>query len=385
MEQLPCPWIDGEMAVMQQHVRRFIDHELVPKAEQWYRDGKVDRNSWRAAGEAGLLCPSMPEEYGGSGATLAHEAMIQQELARAGLAGSFGICQSLQSGIIGHYILDYGTEEQKGRWLPALARADLIAAIAMTEPGTGSDLQGIRTRAEPVQGGYLLNGQKTFISNGQNANLIMVVARAGEGEGARALSLLAVETDQASGFSRGKTLAKLGLHGQDTSELFFSDVFVPAENLLGGTTGQGFQQLMNNLAWERMIVALNALVEMERAVEITVDYAKHRKAFGKTLFDFQNTQFVLADAKTRASVARAFVDTLLARLFAGEKDAAAAAMAKLWVTDTAFEVIDACQQMFGGYGYMAEYPIARMAADARVARVYGGTNEIMKLVIARSL
>lgn len=385
MDQTVSPWIDDELGMLQQHVAKFIEKQLVPHVETWERDGKVDRDSWRRAAAAGLLCAGIPEIYGGGGGTLAHEAMIQQELARAGLAGSFGICQSIQSGIVGHYILRYGTEEQKNRWLPAMARAELIAAIAMTEPGTGSDLQSVRTSGTPVSGGYMLKGQKTFISNGQSANLILVVARTDDGPGASSLSLLVVETEGTHGFSRGKNLKKLGMHGQDTSELFFDEVFVSSENLLGGVSGQAFKQLMHQLAWERMIIALNAMVEMERAVEMTIAYTRERKAFGMAVFDFQNTQFVLADAKTQATVARVFVDALMVRLLANDLDAATAAMAKLWVTDASFKVIDACQQLFGGYGYMAEYPIARLFADARVARVYGGTNEIMKVVIARSL
>ena len=385
MAQARSPWIDEELGELQAHVARLIETQLAPHVERWERDGKVDVESWRRAADAGLLCVSIPEIYGGGGGSLAHEAIIQHELARAGLASSFGICQSIQSGIVGHYILDYGTEDQKQRWLPALARADLIAAIAMTEPGTGSDLQNIGTRALPVEGGYLLNGQKTFISNGQNASLVLVVARTEKGPGASSLSILGLETESSQGFSRGAALKKLGLHGQDTSELFFQDVFVPAGNLLGGVPGQAFKQLMHQLAWERMVIALNAMVEMERAVELTLAYTRERTAFNKSLFDFQNTQFVLAESKTRAMVARTFVDALMVQLLAGELEASFAAMAKLWVTDTAFEVIDACQQLFGGYGYMAEYPIARLFADARVARIYGGTNEIMKLVIARSL
>jgi acyl-CoA dehydrogenase len=379
------PWIDEELEALEQHVSRFVINELAPHADRWDRDGRVDPESWRAAAAAGLLGASIPEAFGGSGGTLAHEAVIQQELARAGLSGSFGVCHSIHSAIVAHYVLAYGTEEQKHRWLPRMVSADAIGAIAMTEPGTGSDLQGIRTRATPVAGGYRLNGQKTFISNGQNATLILVVAQTGDPAAASSLSLLAIETDGLAGFGRGRNLDKLGMHGQDTSELFFDDVFVPAGNVLGGVAGEGFCQLKHQLAWERMVIALNALVGMERAVDLTVDYARARAAFGKRLIDFQNTQFVLADAKTQATVARTFVDALLVRLFAGRLDATEAAMAKLWVTDTAFTVIDACQQLFGGYGYMTEYPIARLSAEARAARVYGGANEIMKLIVSRSL
>jgi acyl-CoA dehydrogenase len=264
-----------------------------------------------------------------------------------------------------------------------MARGRAIAAIAMTEPGAGSDLQSLRTSAKPVPGGWVLNGQKTFISNGQNADILVVVARTG-GEGGKGLSLLLIEARDAEGFRRGRKLDKIGLHGQDTSELFFDDVFVPSGNLLG-VEGQGFTQLIHQLAWERLGIALDATVNMERAVALTTAYARERNAFGKALFDFQNTQFVLADCATEATVARTLVDALMAKLLAGELDVVTAAKAKLWTTETQCKVIDACQQLFGGYGYMSEYPIARMFADARVSRIYGGTSEIMKLIVARSL
>jgi acyl-CoA dehydrogenase len=378
------PWIDDELAMLQEHAARFINGELAPRREQWERDGQVDRESWAQAGAVGILCASIPSEYGGGGGTLAHEAAIHQELSRAGLGGSFGTGNAIHSAIVAHYILAYGTEEQKQRWLPAMARGELIGAIAMTEPGAGSDLQNVRTRATAAQGGWLLSGAKTFISNGQSAGLIVVVARTGADAGGKGVSLLVVETDGAEGFRRGRNLEKLGMHGQDTSELFFDDVFVPAGNLLG-SEGGGFAQLMHQLAWERTIIALDAVVNMEQAVALTTGYVRERKAFGKPLFDFQNTQFVLADCATQASVGRAFVDSLMVKLLAGELDAVTAAKAKLWCTETQCKVIDACQQLFGGYGYMAEYPIARMFADARVSRVYGGANEIMKLIIARAL
>jgi acyl-CoA dehydrogenase len=264
-----------------------------------------------------------------------------------------------------------------------MARGERIGAIAMTEPGAGSDLQNIRTRASAVQGGWLVSGQKTFISNGQNADVIVVVARTGEA-GAKGISLLVVEAEGADGFRRGRNLEKLGMHAQDTSELFFDDVFVPADNVLG-PLGQGFPQLMNQLAWERMIIGLDAVVNMERAVALTTIYARERNAFGKALIEFQNTQFVLAECATQATVARALIDTMMVRLLAGELDAVTAAKVKLWTTEAQFKLIDACQQLFGGYGYMTEYPIARLFADARVSRVYGGANEIMKLIIARAL
>jgi len=379
------PWIDDELAMLRDSAARFIARELAPHAPDWERAGQVDATAWRKAAEVGLLGAGIPEIYGGGGGTRAHEAVIQQELARAGLAGSFGICHGIHSTIVAHYILSYGVEAQRQRWLPALVNADLIGAIAMTEPGTGSDLQAVRATAVREGDHYRLNGQKTFISNGQTATLILVLARTGAQAGAGGLSLLAVETQGAEGFRRGRKLEKLGLHGQDTSELFFDDVMVPAENLLGGHEGEGFAQLMHQLAWERLSIGITAVANMERAVALTTEYVRERKAFGKALLEFQNTQFVLADAKTQATVGRHFLDALIVKLLADELDATTAAMAKLWLTDTAFKVIDACQQLFGGYGYMAEYPIARLFADSRVSRVYGGANEIMKLIIARSL
>jgi acyl-CoA dehydrogenase len=380
---MPSPWIDDELTMLGEQVARFLEREFKPRADAWERAHLVEREAWLKAGEAGILCAGIPVEYGGGGGTRAHEAVIAQEVTRAGLGSSFGIGNMVSSSIVGHYILAYGSEAQKRRWLPAMASGKSIAAIAMTEPGAGSDLRNIRTRARAVDGGWLVSGQKTFISNGQVADLIVVVARTG-GEGARGVSLLMLETEGAEGFRRGRNLEKIGLHGQDTSELFFDDVFIPAANLLG-VEGQGFAQLMNQLAWERTVIALDATVNMERAIALTLEYVRERKAFGQPLMDFQNTQFVLADCATQASVARAYVDTLMVRLLAGELDAVTAAKAKLWTTETQCKVIDACQQLFGGYGYMAEYPIARLFADARVSRIYGGANEIMKLIIARAL
>ena len=377
------PWIDDELEMLGDQVARFLKREMVPDAERWDREGMVDRVAWAKAGEAGILCASVPVEYGGGGGTRAHEAVIIQEIARVGLGGGFGVGNTISSGIVAHYILAYGTDEQKRRWLPAMAQGQRIGAIAMTEPGAGSDLQNIRTRAVPAPGGWSISGQKTFISNGQSADLIVVAARTGDA-GAKGISLLVVETGGAAGFRRGRNLDKLGMHAQDTSELFFDDVFVPTDNVLG-PLGNGFPQLMNQLAWERMIIGLDAVVNMERAVALTTAYARERNAFGHALIEFQNTQFVLAECATQATVARALIDTMMVRLLADKLDAVTAAKVKLWTTDTQFKVIDACQQLFGGYGYMTEYPIARLFADARVSRVYGGANEIMKLIIARAL
>jgi acyl-CoA dehydrogenase len=376
------PWMDDELTMLGDQVARFLAAEFTPHAERWEREGMVDRAAWTKAGEAGILCVSIPAQYGGVGATRAHEAVIIQEIGRAGLASSFGVASEISCSIVAHYILAYGSEEQRQRWLPGMATGETIGAIAMTEPGAGSDLQNIRTRAMKVDGGWRVTGQKTFISNGQTADLIVVVARTGDA-GAKGISLLVVEAT-AEGFQRGRKLEKIGMHGQDTSELFFEDVFVPDAQVLG-EVGGGFVQLMHQLAWERMIIALDAVVNMERAVALTTTYVRDRKAFGKPLMEFQNTQFVLAQCATDVTVGRAFWDSLMVRLLAGELDAVTAAKAKLWTTEAQCRVIDACQQLFGGYGYMTEYPIARLYAEARASRVYGGANEIMKLIIARAL
>jgi acyl-CoA dehydrogenase len=378
------PWIDDELALLGEQVARFLEREFVPRAASWEAQGAIDPDSWLKAAEAGLLCAGIPEAYGGGGGTRAHEAVIHQAVSRAGLGGSFGVANSISSSIVAHYILAYGTEAQKRRWLPAMARGERIAAIAMTEPGAGSDLQAVRASGRRVEGGFRLSGRKTFISNGQTANLIAVVARTEDAPGGRGLSILMVETEGAEGFTRGRKLDKIGLRAQDTSELAFDDVFVPDENLLG-RAGGGFEQLMHQLAWERLIIALDAVVGIERALDLTIAYVRERNAFGKPLIEQQNTQFVLADCKARAIAARCLIDSLMVRLLADDLDPATAAAAKLWTTETQCKVVDACLQLFGGYGYMTEYPIARLYADARVARIYGGTSEIMKLIVARAL
>lgn len=379
------PWMTEELSILREQVRRFLDREFVPHRERWEKDGVVDRAAWRKAGEAGLLCASIPEAYGGGGGTHAHDVVIAEETGRAGLGGGFGAGNGVHSNIVAHYLLAYGTEEQKLRWLPGMAAGDLIGAIAMTEPGTGSDLQSVRTTARRDGDHYVINGQKTFITNGQNADLVFVIAKTDPTAGAKGVSIVVVETAKAPGFRRGRNLEKIGMHAQDTSELFFDDVRAPVDNLLGGVEGQGFKQLMVQLAWERLSCAFGAVVAMERAVELTSDYVKDRKAFGQPLMNFQNTQFKLAEAKTQAVIARTFVDELMMRLLAGTLDPATAAMAKWWTTDAQCKVIDECLQFFGGYGYMTEYPIARMYADARVQKIYAGTNEVMKLLIARTL
>jgi len=377
-----APWMSEDLVILEDQARRFIATEFVPHLDRWNEQGIYDRSVWTRAGEAGLLCASMPEEYGGAGGTFAHEAVIDREISLAGF-DSFG--GSLHSGIVAPYILNYGTEEQKRRWLPRLATGQLVGAIAMSEPGAGSDLQGVRTSARKSGNGYVLNGSKTFITNGQHANLIIVVAKTDPTLGAKGVSLFVVETDDAHGFRRGRKLKKLGLDSADTSELFFDDVRLPAESLLGTEEGQGFIQLMTELPQERLIVAVNAVAMIERALALTIDYVKQRQAFGKKIIDFQNTQFELAECKTEATIARVFLDHCIGRHLERTLDTTTASMAKYWLTDLQGKVVDRCLQLFGGYGYMDEYPISRMYRDARVQRIYAGTNEIMKVLIARSL
>jgi len=380
---LPRPaWMSEDVVLLEETARRFISAEYGPHLEKWREDHFYPREVWTKAGAAGLLCASMPEEYGGAGGTFAHEAVIDRQCSLAGF-DAFGA--PLHSGIVAPYILHYGTEEQKKRWLPKLATGELVGAIAMSEPGTGSDLQGVRTTALRSGNGYVLNGSKTFITNGQHANLIIVVAKTDPKQGAKGVSLVVVETADASGFRRGRKLKKLGLDSADTSELFFEEVALPAESLLGTEEGQGFYQLMKELPQERLIVSVNAVAMMERALALTIDYVKQRDAFGKKVIDFQNTQFVLAECKSEATVARVFLDHCIERHVKGELDTVTASMAKYWHTDLIGKIVDRCLQLFGGYGYMDEYPISRMYRDARVMRIYAGTNEIMKLLIARSL
>src|SRR6188472_1407847 len=380
---LPRPeWMTEDVVLLEEQARRFIADEFVPHLDRWHEAHIYDRDVWTKAGKAGLLCASMPEEYGGAGGTFAHEAVINREFALAGF-DTFGA--PLHSGIVAPYILHYGTEEQKKRWLPKLATGEFVGAIAMTEPGTGSDLQGVRASAKKSGNGYVLNGSKTFITNGQHANLIIVVAKTDPAGGAKGTSLMVVETDDAPGFRRGRKLNKLGMDWADTSELFFEDVKLPAEGLLGTEEGQGFVQLMRDLPQERLIVCTAAIGMIERALRLTIDYVKERKAFGKAIIDFQNTQFELAECKSEATIGRVFHDHCVERHIRHELDTVTASMAKYWLTDLQNKIVDRCLQLFGGYGYMDEYPISRMYRDARVQRIYAGTNEIMKLLIARSL
>jgi acyl-CoA dehydrogenase len=383
LTSLPRPaWMTEDLVLLEEQARRFMQSEFVPHLDKWHDEHMYPREVWTKAGQAGLLCPSMPEEFGGAGGTFAHDAVINREYSLAGF-DTFGA--PLHSGIVAPYILHYGTDEQKKRWLPKLATGELIGAIAMSEPGTGSDLQGVRTTAVKKGNRYVLNGSKTFITNGQHANLIVVVAKTDPKERAKGISLMVVETDDAQGFRRGRKLKKLGMDSADTSELFFEDVSLPTENLLGTEEGQGFAQLMQELPQERLIVALHAVAMMERALALTIDYVKQRKAFGKAIIEFQNSQFELAECKTETTVAKVFIDHCIERHVAGQLDTVTASMAKAWATDLLGKTVDRCLQLFGGYGYMDEYPISRLYRDARVMRIYAGTNEIMNLVIARSL
>ncbi len=380
---LPKPaWAVDDVAMLYDMATRFMSDEIAPRYDAFEKNEMVDRESWEKAGAAGLLCASMPEEYGGSGGNFAHESVIIEAMGHVGVDG-FGI--GLHNAIVAPYILHYGSEEQKKKWLPKMATGELIGAIAMTEPGAGSDLQGVKTRAERDGNHYRINGSKTFITNGQHANLIIVVAKTDPAQGAKGTSLIVVETDGLDGFERGRNLDKIGLKANDTSELFFNDMRVPTSSLLGHEEGQGFVQLMQQLPQERLQIGTGAIGMIERALSLTIDYVKERKAFGKAIIDFQNTQFKLAELKTEATIGRVFYNGCVARHIDGGLDPVTASMAKYWLTDLQGKVVDECLQLHGGYGYMNEYPIARMFRDARVQRIYGGTNEIMKLLIARSL
>jgi acyl-CoA dehydrogenase len=381
MSSYVSPWMSSELEVYRDTLRRFVETEIVPHEDRFAKQQHVDRELWSKAGELGVLCADIPDEYGGAGGNFAHMAALFEELAAAGDT-SFGVHVHI---IVAHYLLNQGTEEQKRKYLPQLASGAMVGAIAMSEPAAGSDLQGVRTRAERDGSGYVLNGSKIFISNGYLADLIVVVARTDASAGARGISLLLVETKNVEGFRVGRILDKVGQKGQDTCELFFDNVRVPADAVLGGVEGKGFAQLMAELPYERTLIGIGAVAAIERALRLTVEYARERSAFGQKLIEMQNTRFKLAEIKTLAVVARTFIDRCIVQVMDGTLDTATASMAKWYLTDLQCKVVDECLQLFGGYGYMLEYPIARMYVDARVQPIYGGTNEIMKEIIARSL
>ncbi|MBY4010607.1 acyl-CoA dehydrogenase family protein [Rhodococcus fascians] len=374
--------VTTELADVRQLARSFFEKEVAPHREEFAAAGRPSREVYRSAGNHGLLGMSIPQQYGGGGGDFRHEAVLFEEQVRA---GDSAMQLGVHSGIVPHYILAYATEDKKQRWLPKLCSGEWIGAIAMTEPGTGSDLQGITTRAVRDGDDYVVTGGKTFISNGAHCDLIIIAAKTDPTAGARGLSLLVAEvSDDTEGFHRGRVLHKIGQKGQDTAELSFDGLRVPAANLLG-EEGRGFAQLMQQLPQERLICGIAAAAMIEAAVQQTVDYTKTRSAFGKTLFDLQNTKFELAECATIGRVVRTFVDDAVAQHISGSLDVTTAAMVKYWTTDRQFEVVDRCLQLFGGYGYMEEYPIARMFVDGRIARIYAGANEVMKDLIARSL
>ncbi|MCG2581112.1 MAG: acyl-CoA dehydrogenase family protein [Marinobacter sp.] len=372
---------NSDHELFRENVRRFFRAELEPNIEQWEEESVVPRSLWEKAAENGFLCCGVPEEYGGPGADFLYNMVLSEETGYAIGGASVGF--SVQADIVAYYLMSAGTEEQKKYWLPKMVTAEKIAAIGMTEPGVGSDLKNLRTTAVRDGDEYVINGQKTFITNGQNCDFVLVACSTDPAAGGRGISLIIVETDRA-GFSRGRNLDKIGQKAADTSEMFFQDVRVPISNLVG-EEGEGFRIMMRELPRERITIACRAQAEAQRAFEITRDYVKERKAFGQAVIDFQNTQFTLADMKTNLEVGWAYLDQCIKKCDEGVLTPEEGAMAKLWTTENEGMVVDKCLQLFGGYGYMREYPISRMFVDARVRRIYGGTSEIMKLVIGRSL
>ena len=374
-------WTTEEHHLFSESVQKFYEQEMVPYVEKWNENGIVDREFWLKAGDAGIMGGSVAEEFGGSSGDIGFDSVALYEQARAG-DGSWGY--GIQSIVI-HYISAYGSHQQKTEWLPKLVSGEKVGALAMTEPGAGSDVQSITTSAQRDGNQYTINGSKIFITNGQSADLVIVTSKTDKNEGAKGVSLIMVDTSNAEGFRRGKNLKKLGLKGNDTSELFFENVKVPLTNLIGDEEGQGFYQLMKQLPWERLLIGITALGAIDYALDETVKYVQQRNAFGKRIMDFQNTRFKLAEVKTKAEILRAFINDCIARLKENQLDAATASMAKWWGSQIQNEVMDECLQLHGGYGFMMEYPIAKMYADARVQSIYGGTNEIMKELIARSI
>jgi len=371
-----------DLDVFRKSVREFLQQEFVPRDARWRAQHHVDRDAWRKAGEVGLLLTDVAEELGGGGGTFAHECVVNEELIRAGITSFGHVIQS----IVAHYLVTHGSGAQQRAWLPPMASGQVVAALAMTEPDAGSDLQGIRTTAIRHGDEYVINGSKTFITNGYHADLICLAARTDPGvRGSKGTSLLLVDSRGLAGYRVGRTLEKLGQHGQDTCELFFDDVRVTATSLLGPEEGRGFAQMMNQLPYERTFIAVTAVASMERTIAITAAHAKDRKLFGGTLMQLQHPRFTLAECQTETRIARVFLDHCIQRVIDGTLDSTTASMVKWWCTDKQFEVADRCLQLFGGYGYTTEYEIARLWADARVQRIYGGANEVMKELVARSL
>lgn len=381
MSNYESPWMNEELRMYRKSVREFIQQEFLPNQAKWREQHRPDAEAWKLAGQTGLLLPDVPEEYGGGGGTFAHQAVVTEELAQAGLHFGCGV-----QSIVSHYILSYGNEAQKKKWLPAMAQGELVGAICMTEPSAGSDLQAIKTTARRDGNNYVLSGSKTFITNGFHAGLICVAVKTDpKVAGFRGISMIVVETKNLPGYRVGSSFEKVGMHEVDTCELFFDDVRVPAANLLGTAEGAGFTQMMEQLRYERLMIGVGAVATSERAVAITTKYAKERKAFGQTLIEFQNARFKLAQCKTEAQIGRVFVDNCVQRMIAGQLDPVTAAMAKYWLTESQCRIVDECVQLHGGYGYMTEYPIARMWMDSRVQRIYAGTNEILEELIGWSL
>jgi len=376
------PWRTEETDAFRDAVRRFIEDEITPHEKAWDAQGFIDRTLWKKAGDIGLLGADIAEEHGGVGGHFGHSAVIAEELARAG-ANSFRICLAIHV-IAAHYVVAYGTEEQRARWLPGLCSGDIIAGVAMSEPVGGSDLQAGQTRADKQDDVYVVNGSKTFITNGSSADLLLLAVKTDPAQRAHGTSMLLFDTTT-PGFTVGRRLEKVGLHASDTCELFFDDCRVPISTLLGDAEGRGFYQMIEQLAYERVIAAVGAIGVIEAAFDMTLEYARERKAFGKSILDFQNTRFVLAGIKTDALAARCFIDLAIQRMIDGTIDGELASMSKYWMSERLAEIVDKCVQVFGGYGYMTEYPIARYYADARIERIYGGTTEIMKEIIGRAL
>jgi acyl-CoA dehydrogenase len=373
--------MNDELRIFRKTVRQFLQDEFVPRQIQWRQEHRPDAEAWTAAGQTGILLTDVPDKYGGGGGNFASQAVVIEELAQAGIHFGAGV-----HSIVAHYILDYGNEQQKRTWLPRMARGELVGAILMTEPTAGSDLQSIKTTARRDGDHYLVNGSKTFVTNGSHAGILGIAVKTDpRASGVKGISLIIAETKNLPGYRVGRSLEKVGMHGQDTCELFFDDVRVPVSNLLGSAEGGGFAQMMDQLPYERLMIGVGAVAMAEQAVAITTKYAKERMAFGQPLISFQNTRFKLAECKTESHIGRIFIDHCIQRFIAGRLDAVSAAMAKYWLSDCQCRIVDECVQLHGGYGYMMEYPIARMWADSRVQRIYAGTNEIMKELIGWSL